>query len=99
MSGQEMAGTLCHFVPDDLVLDERAPEHIPFFCVFHRLQKGALCESAGSDGDAQSLRVEVEHNELKSFVLSADDVGAGHLCVSEDDHRGLADLMALSVDS
>ena len=83
--GFDLAGHVCELETDDRVVDETLAESLALVGIFHRLLVADTGEAEALDDDADTLVVEVGHDDLEALVLLANEVFDWHLYVLKGD--------------
>ena len=97
MRGLDLARHVRELHADDRVVDQAFPKRLALVRVLHRLLVADAGEAEALDDDADTLVVEVGHDDLEPLVLLAEEVFDGDLDVFEGDVGGSAGTDALAV--
>jgi hypothetical protein len=76
-------------VADYLVVQQPGAKSLPLPRPSDGLVHTHHREGIGTGGDVEALSVEVDHDAAKALVFFADQIGAGHVAIVEEQLRGI----------
>jgi hypothetical protein len=93
----DLASHVCKLQTDDGMVNKALSKRLALVCILHGLFVTDTCVPHALNDDADTLVVEIGHDDAEAAVLAADHVGCGDFDIVEGDEGGAGGKHTLAV--